>query len=135
MESTLKLVSRFLEQTKDGNKVMALGMKDPANIATSLMFNLPIGLRVKLEEIAEEKDVTVAALVRSIVAENVGYKLVVGEGRARKYASEEEKKEAQARKNKARRDKVNKIMELYRKGTLDMDALSALQADEEDDEE
>lgn len=114
---------------------MSLSLKDPGNISTSLMFNLPIGLRVKLEEMAEAQDVTIAALVRSIVAEKAGYKLVAGEGRARKYASEEEKKEAQAKKNKARRDKVNRIMELYRKGTLDMDALQALQADEDEDEE
>lgn len=113
---------------------MAGKVLDPTTIATSLMFNLPIAMRFALEEKAADADVTVAKFVRDIVAEAIGYKLPVGEGRARKYATEQEKKDAQKAKNQEHRNKVNAIMEAYRKGTLNLESLEALQPSEDEDD-
>src|SRR3989304_5361662 len=83
-----------------------------ANAKTSLMIQLPIPMRVKLEELAEEQGVPTGSLARNLIAESLGFDLPVTQrGRARKYETDEARKAAQQARDKARRDNLKQGLE------------------------
>ena len=88
---------------------------------TVMMFNLPVSLKAAIEAHAEKEGLTSSALVRQAIAATVGYELPEGMGRAKKYATEDERKAAQKDRDKARRDLIKDLLEKYRKGELSLE--------------
>lgn len=85
------------------------------SLSTPIMISVPVGMRLKLEQLAEaeEGNPPLGSFVRDIVAESIGYELE-SKGRARKYASDKERKDAAKAKADERRNKVKAILEAQR---------------------
>lgn len=116
----------------------AVKAKDlPPTERTSIMFSIPAELKAKIDDAAEGKGQSVAALVRTIVADHFEYVLpdIQRGGARKKYANDEEREAARKEKAEARRVLVNNLMKLYKSGKMDPEMLAALQADEDDDDE
>lgn len=78
-------------------------------------FGLPTEFKSKLDEIAAGQNKSAAALVREIVAGHYGWDLPEdGRGRHSHYASEEEKKAAQAAAQRERNELMKALMRKYR---------------------
>ena len=91
---------------------------------TTFPISIPAGLLVKISDVAKEQDMTAVEFARQTLAKAVSYDRPLGTGRrAAKYGSDEEKKAAQALRNKARRDLVNSLLKQY------------MAADDDDDED
>lgn len=85
------------------------------NLNTKVQFtvSIPAGLKIELDKFAKEHNDDAVNFARTTLAAAVGYTLPASARRSTKYASEDERKAAQAIRNKARRDLVNKLLEQY----------------------
>jgi len=85
----------------------------------SIMFHLPIEMKVALEKAATEKGMSTTAYVRGVLADNVGYKLPPSAARGgnRKYASPEERIAAQRARDKERRALIKNLLAEYRENS------------------
>ena len=100
--------------------------------STPIMFNVPLKMKVAIEESATEKNIPISALCRQAVAAFIEYKLSKTEmTRARKYATIEERMAAQKVRDAEKRDVIKALLAKYRAGEIELD----LDSDEEDDEE
>ena len=91
---------------------------DPSEL-TSIMFNLPAGLRVLVQEDGKARGISVAAVMRIVTAEHYGYDLPVTLRQStarRKYATPEDALAAK----KAKADELRRVhrafMEAYARG-------------------
>jgi hypothetical protein len=100
---------------------------DP-NELTSVMFNLPAGLRVLVKADAVEQGVSLAAQMRVITAQHYGYELPVTLRQStarRKYATPEEALAAKKAKADEQRRIMRAVMEAFNRG--DPDAIRILE--------
>lgn len=124
-------------KSNGGIKVAEVTLKSLESAKVSIMFQVPIPVKVQLDNEAEELGIGTAALVRQIVAEHYGIAVeAVHKGRARKYASDEERKEAQKNRDKARRDLIKELLEKFKEGGADAasDLLEQLNSQAEDND-
>jgi hypothetical protein len=84
-----------------------------------IMFHVPVEMKVLLEKAAEERNIPLTAFVRATMAEVIGYVLPPSQlGRARKYATIEEREAAQKVRNLERRDTIKALLLKYRAGEI-----------------
>lgn len=85
------------------------------NERAQVMISMPEALKTAIESAATNADKSVAAFCREIIADHINYTgpLARDYRRSRKYASEEERKKAQAARQKARRDFINEMLKKY----------------------
>lgn len=115
-------------------------LKSLDNAKVSVMVQLPIPLKVALDNEADKLDIGPANLMRRILAGH--YDMDVEDsrrGRAASGLTDEEKKERQKAKDKQRRELINQLLEQYRKGG-EASAIGLLeqmkaQADSDDEED
>lgn len=105
------------------------------NMRTQFMIGIPVGLKLKLEAVAKEREISVATIVRNAIAGAVGYTLAPTTERTKKYASEAERKEAQKAKNKERRDLLKVLMQRYKAELAGGGAEGVEDEDEDEDED
>jgi hypothetical protein len=123
-------MSDIVEQADQVNEVET-GEKS----TTYLMVTLPVKLKALLESAAEAQEKPTAAMAREIIAKALDYQLEpIFRGRAKKYASEEEKKAAVKAKADERRAFINKLMKLYASGKISDEMLAAVSESESDEE-
>lgn len=81
----------------------------------SIMVHITPEFKEALKEAADEQDVPLVAFVRQTLADRIGFtgKIARETRRVRKYASEEERHEAQKARSKARRDLIKQLLEKY----------------------
>lgn len=89
---------------------------------TSQMFGLSEDMKEFLATWAQERNLSVAEVIRSALAEYVGYDLAADEmskverrGRPRVYANKEERRKAARARNKERRQLAKQVLENYNK--------------------
>jgi len=81
----------------------------------SIIFTMPMELKAMIENAAKESNKPVGAYVRGRVAELFGYELPATQhGRARKYATVEERLAAQKAKQQERNELIKKLLAEYR---------------------
>jgi hypothetical protein len=80
------------------------------------MFHLPLEMKVQLEKAATAAGVSTTAFVRDTLADKVGFTLppAAAGGGGRKYASPEERIEAQKARDKERRSLIKNLLAQYR---------------------
>lgn len=89
----------------------------------SIMVSVPVEFHGLLAQKAEAEGKTLAGFVRDMLASEFNYTLPpVTRQRARKYASEEERKAAQAENQRQRNALAKRLIEAYRKGEIKLDA-------------
>lgn len=93
----------------------ATATTEPQSENVSTMFQAPKVLREAIELQAKEKNISVSRWLRDFLADNLGIVLpeTVRRARTKKYATEEERKEAYKRKAETQRDVMRKLMERY----------------------
>ena len=81
----------------------------------SIIFTVPMELKEKVEAAAKGENKPVGAYVRAKIAELFGYELPATQhGRARKYATVEERVAAQKEKQNERNALIKKLLAEYR---------------------
>jgi hypothetical protein len=101
------------------------GANEKASDKASIMFGVPSELKRLLDGRAEAEDISVAALVRNLVAREFNYTLPkVTRERAKKYATEEERTAAQKARMSERNATIKALLEKYRKGEITLDGSS-----------
>jgi ribosomal protein L14E/L6E/L27E len=85
-------------------------------VKVSIMFHLPLEMKVELERAAAAEGVSTTAFVRNVLAEKVGFALPAAAARGgnRKYASAEERIAAQRERDKERRALIKNLLSEYR---------------------
>lgn len=103
----------------------------------SVMFQMPAELKAKLEDIADDRGIAVAALVREIVADHFNYELpeIQRGGARRKYATDAEREAARKQKAADRNKLIKNLLSAYKSGKLDPEVLAALEGGEDEDED
>jgi len=92
----------------------------------SIIFTMPMELKTKIEEAAKADNKPVGAYVRSRIADLFGYELPATQhGRARKYATVEERIAAQKAKQQERNELIKKLLAEYRTQKAGTEATSA----------
>lgn len=88
----------------------------------NVMVQMPLGLKIELEKYCETEKLPVAGFIRKLVADEIGYSLpAISIGRARKYATVEERMAAQKARDKDRRALTKILLEKYAKGEITID--------------
>ena len=86
-----------------------------AEVKASLMFHMPVEMKVKLEQAAKAAGLSTTAFVRNIAADKIGYTLPVEtQTTGRKYATPEERQAAQKERDKERRALIKDLLNKYR---------------------
>jgi hypothetical protein len=87
-----------------------------SEVKVSLMFHLPLEMKVALEKAATAEGKSTTAYVRGALADLVGYTLppAMERGGGRKYASPEERIAAQKARDKERRALIKNLLAEYR---------------------
>lgn len=91
------------------------------NTKVQFVVSIPVGMRIALENAAREKNEKTIVFARKILADAVDYTLPAGSMRGRKYTDEEERKKAQAARNKSRRELVQALLSQYIENEEDED--------------
>lgn len=100
----------------------------------NVMVQMPLALKVQLEEFCEGKKVPVAGFVRKLVADAVGFTLSpITIGRARKYATVEERIAEQKKRDKKRRALTKILLEKYANGEISIDDILGADVAEDED--
>lgn len=100
-----------------------------------IMFNAPVALKAKIDEESEKRDIPVSALIRQAVAAFLDFKLKPTDlARAKKYATVEERIEAQKKREKERKELINALLAKYRSGAIELTE-DDLESDEDEEEE
>lgn len=100
--------------------VQEITQEQIAEIAEKNVANLtvliPPLMKDKLKEFCDAQDKSVMDFVRTLVADTIGYELPVKASRVRssKYATDEERKNAQRKKAADRRSLVSELIKRYR---------------------
>lgn len=90
-------------------------MAETTNPKTTIMFHLPIPMKVAVDEAAEKRGVPSSAFIRQVLADAVNYKLLPTDmSRARKYATVEEREAARKEREKDRRDLIKQLLADFR---------------------
>lgn len=88
------------------------------------MIQMPLGLKLELEKYCTEEKMPVAGFVRKLVADAIGFNLpAISIGRARKYATVQERIDAQKLRDKDRRQLTKILLEKYAKGEITIDEI------------
>jgi len=89
------------------------------DVKVSLMFHLPLDMKVQLEKAAAAAGTSTTAFVRNVLAEKIDYELpaAAASGGGRKYASPEERIVAQKARDKERRSLIKNLLAQYREET------------------
>jgi hypothetical protein len=88
----------------------------------NVMVQMPLGLKIELEKYCEDQKIPVSGFIRKLVADEIGFSLpVISIGRARKYATVEERMAAQKERDKTRRTLTKLLLEKYAKGEITID--------------
>ncbi len=94
------------------------------NERTSVMVTMPASMKLRLVELSEEKDVTLAKFVREMLADAIDFDLPdVVRTRARKYKTEDERKAAQKSRNNERKNLINALLKAYKNNEIDLSSL------------
>ena len=94
------------------------------NERVSIMVTMPASMKLRMVELAEEKDATLAKFTRELIADAIDFDLPdVVRTRARKYKTDEERQAAQKARNKGRRDLINTLLAAYKNGEIDLASL------------
>lgn len=102
-------------------------------LRANIMIQVPIPLKIAIDKHCEELKVPVSGFIRKLIADEVDYVLApTSIGRARKYASIEDRVAAQKARDKRRKAIVKMLLEKYTKGEITIDEVMA---DMEDDTE
>lgn len=91
------------------------------------MFPISDELKEAADVFASERNISRAQLFREAIAEYIGYDLseeTHNRGRTKKYANAEERKVAQAARQKASRERDRKILEAIRSGAKQEDLVA-----------
>lgn len=113
-------------------------LKSLESAKVSLMMQLPLTLKSKLDKEAEQLEIGSASLARQIIAEHYGETVEdIHRGRAKVYNTPEERRNAQKARDKARRDLVKQLMDAYNEGgeSAAQELLNQLQAEADSDTE
>lgn len=86
------------------------GIQVDLNSRVTLMVGVPAGLRIAVDQFSKEHATTTPEFVRKLIADAVGYTLPASGRVTKKYGSEDERKKAQAARNKTRRDLINALL-------------------------
>jgi hypothetical protein len=80
-------------------------------------LNMPIGLRVQLEKAAQDAELTPAQYVRTLIAKQLKYDLPSenGSSRARKYQTEDQRKEAMRARAKEKSAEAAALLAEFRR--------------------
>lgn len=93
-----------------------------------IMFQVPADLKQILEDKASEQETTLSSMIRRLVADYAGYELPKFiRTRAKKYATEEDRIEAQKLAVRERNDTIKKLLKLYRSGDISPELLSSVE--------
>lgn len=89
---------------------------------SNVMIQMPIGLKLQLEQHCEELKTPVSGFIRKLIADELDYKLSpTAIGRARKYATIEERIAEQKKRDKRRKDLTKKLLAMYAAGEISLD--------------
>lgn len=106
------------------------GMELKANV----MIQVPVSLKVALEQYCEVAKVPVSGFIRKLVADAIDYKLpATSVGRSRKYATPEERMAAQKTREKQRKALVKQLLAKYSAGEITIDDVMNSVADGSDE--
>lgn len=83
------------------------------NSKVQFTVSIPAGMLIAMDKYARENDTDRIAFARKTLAEAVGYELPVTAKRSSKFASEDERKAAQAARNTARRSLLKNLLDQY----------------------
>lgn len=105
--------------------------------STPIMFNVPLRMKVAIEQAAEARDLPISGLIRQAVAQFIDFKLSKTEmARARKYATIEERIAAQKVRDQEKHDLIKALLAKYRAGEIEVDLdKEEEEVDEEETEE
>ena len=91
-------------------------------LRANIMIQVPIPLKVRLEQHCTELKIPVSGFIRKLIADEIDYTLSpTSIGRARKYATVEERVIAQKSRDKRRKALVKMLLEKYSRGEVDID--------------
>lgn len=101
---------------------------DETPVATSkrptIQVNVTDELKTLIEERAKSEELSTSAWMARLAATTFGYDIPVStRTRARKYGSEEERKAANAARQREKNEAVNKLIEAAKSGAIAADAL------------
>jgi hypothetical protein len=86
-----------------------------------IMLSVPISMKLALEDAAKAQSLPTASLARRLVAVGIGYTLPASaQGRARKYATIEEREAARKVRAAEQKATVAAIMKAIREGKLNL---------------
>jgi hypothetical protein len=92
----------------------------PVKVSNNIQVNLPPELKTLVATTSAEQDQSVSGWVAKLIARELGYDLPIGvtRTRTRKYATEEERKEAQAARQREKNGAVNALIEAAQRGEI-----------------
>lgn len=91
------------------------------NVMT-VTVNIPVGLHMKLEEMAEAEDTSITNFARQVLANTAGYDLPPqGRGRQKKYATDAERAAAQKKQQDTRRKQIAALQAKLKAGEINLD--------------
>ena len=104
-------------------------------LKANIMIQVPIPLKVAIEQHCENHKLPVSGYIRKLIADDLDYTLsAVNIGRARKYATVEERIVAQKSRDKRRKAIVKMLLAKYSAGEITIDEVMADMDDDSGDE-